>query len=59
MHLTLRSLIETVAAFGTLASLGFYLLSGCGIVSFLRHHRRASGLIPQAQLPPVSILKPL
>jgi len=58
MHLTLRSLIETVAAFGTLASLGFYLLSGCGVVSFLRH-RRASGLMPQAQLPPVSILKPL
>ena len=59
MHLTLRSLIETAAALGTLSSLGFYFLAGCGIASFLNHRRRASGAAPQDQLPPVSILKPL
>jgi ceramide glucosyltransferase len=61
MHLTARLLIETVAALGTLSSLGFYVLSGCGIASFLkgRRRRRASVSLPENQLPPVSILKPL
>ncbi len=61
MHLTARPLIETVAALGTVSSLGFYLLSGCGIASFLksRRQRRASVSLPENQLPPVSILKPL
>jgi len=61
MHLTARLLIETVAALGTLSSLGFYLLSGCGIASFLRSGRRrhASTEFRQSVLPPVSILKPL
>src|SRR5580765_2725500 len=61
MHLTARLLIETVAALGTLSSLGFYLLSGCGIANFLRYRRRrrASVSLSETQLPPVSILKPL
>jgi len=61
MHLTARLLIETVAALGTLSSLGFYLLSGCGIASFLkgRRRRRASTEFHESALPPVSILKPL
>jgi ceramide glucosyltransferase len=60
MHLTARLLIETVAALGTLSSLGFYLLSGCGIASFLKsRRRRASTEFRESTLPPVSILKPL
>lgn len=61
MHLTARPLIETVAAVGTLSSLGFYLLSGCGIASFLRQRRSkdAPAKLPEGSLPPVSILKPL
>ncbi|MFY9561505.1 MAG: bacteriohopanetetrol glucosamine biosynthesis glycosyltransferase HpnI [Terriglobales bacterium] len=61
MHLTARPLIETVAAVGTLSSLGFYLLSGCGLASFLSERRRKRRLTtpPEIQLPPVSILKPL
>ena len=61
MHLTARLLIETVAALGTLSSLGFYLLSGCGIASFLKCRRRrgASTASREWALPPVSILKPL
>src|SRR5258706_136179 len=34
MHLTARSLIEAIVALGALSSLGFYLLSACGIASF-------------------------
>ena len=61
MHLTARLLIQTVAALGTLSSLGFYLLSGWGIASFLksRRTRRASTEFHESALPPVSILKPL
>jgi ceramide glucosyltransferase len=60
MHLTARLLIETIALLGTLASLGFYLLSGCGIVSFLNYRRRNHVTIAlNGSLPPVSILKPL
>jgi ceramide glucosyltransferase len=61
MHLSARALFEAVAALGTLASLGFYLLSGCGLASFLRERRRQRGLagLVERQLPPVSILKPL
>ncbi|MBI1740830.1 MAG: bacteriohopanetetrol glucosamine biosynthesis glycosyltransferase HpnI [Acidobacteriales bacterium] len=64
MHLSARALFEAVAALGTLCSLGFYLLSGCGIASFLRERRRQRGLsglsgLVERQLPPVSILKPL
>ena len=58
MHLTPRTLLETVAATGTLASLSFYLLAGCGLLSFLTHNRRKHNQDKPA-LPPVSILKPL
>jgi ceramide glucosyltransferase len=60
MHLTARSLIETVAALGALSSLGFYLLSGCGIASFLKSRRRCESTeFRESALPAVSILKPL
>lgn len=47
-----------MATLGTLASLGFYAISGCGIVSFLNARRRKFAQ-PPSQLPAVSILKPL
>ena len=61
MHLTARIVLEGVAALGTVASLSFYLLSGFGLVSFLRDRRKTSGQanLPDSQLAPVSILKPL
>jgi ceramide glucosyltransferase len=60
MHLSARVLFETVAALGTLASLGFYTLSARGIASFLRHRRNGlAAPLRETNLPPVSILKPL
>jgi ceramide glucosyltransferase len=61
MHLTTRVVLEAVAALGTVASLFSYFLSGFGLVSFLRDRRKTSGQanLPDSQLPPVSILKPL
>ncbi len=61
MHLSARALFEAVAALGTLSSLGFYLLSGCGIASFLNQRGRpgAPSGLPERSLPPISILKPL
>jgi ceramide glucosyltransferase len=61
MHLTARSLIEAVVALGALSSLGFYLLSACGIASFLNHQRGKHLLneFREHSLLPVSILKPL
>ena len=58
MHLTIRTLLETVAAIGTLASLSFYILSACGLLSFIRDKRRESDDV-RTSFPPVSILKPL
>ena len=58
MHLTVQALVEVMATLGTLASLGFYAISGCGVVSFLNARRRKSAQ-PSSQLPAVSILKPL
>jgi ceramide glucosyltransferase len=43
---------------GTLASLSFYLLSACGLLSFLTENRRKHNQ-DKTPLPPVSILKPL
>jgi ceramide glucosyltransferase len=58
--LTFRSLVEAVATLGTLGSLFFYFLSVIAAASFLRHTRKQlSQPSPAAQLPPVSILKPL
>ena len=61
MHSTIRIGLEAVTAIGTLASLLFYLLSGFGLVSFLTDRRKTYGQtkLPDSQLPPVSILKPL
>ena len=57
MPLTAKALIEALTTLGTLASLGFYTISGCGIVSFLNARRRKS--TEPGPYPPVSILKPL
>lgn len=59
--LTARSLLEAVAAIGTVCSLFFYFLSTFGLASFLRDRRKqlSQALVPESQLPPVSILKPL
>jgi ceramide glucosyltransferase len=61
MPLTPRSVITAVAAIGTLGSLLFYLLSALALASFLRDTRKKlkQPQLPQSQLPPVSILKPL
>ncbi|MBZ5549258.1 MAG: bacteriohopanetetrol glucosamine biosynthesis glycosyltransferase HpnI [Acidobacteriia bacterium] len=61
MTLTARFVLEAVAALGTAASLSFYLLSGFGLVSFLKDCRKKSrqSNVPDGQLAPVSILKPL
>ena len=58
--LTFRSLVEAVAAIGTVGSVFFYVLSMLAAASFRRHARqRLSQAQPSSQLPPVSILKPL
>ncbi len=54
MHL--RTFLEAVTALGTISSLCFYLLSACGLVSFLRQRQEKRNASP---LPAVSILKPL
>jgi ceramide glucosyltransferase len=59
--LTPRSVIETVAAVGTVGSLCFYFLSALGLAGFLRDTRRKlkQTPLPESEFPPVSILKPL
>jgi ceramide glucosyltransferase len=58
--LTARSLLEGVAALGTICCLFFYFLSTLGLASFLRDRRTKLKSAPQeSQLPPVSTLKPL
>jgi ceramide glucosyltransferase len=59
--LTPRSVIEVVAVIGTVGSLCFYFLSALGLASFLRDTRQklTQSPLPESQLPPVSILKPL
>ncbi|MGP0108844.1 MAG: hypothetical protein ACLPR9_08275 [Acidimicrobiales bacterium] len=59
-------MLEAVAALGTLGSLFFYLLAALGMASFLRDRRRtldqlslSQPPLPESELPPVSILKPL
>jgi ceramide glucosyltransferase len=58
---TLRTVLETIAAIGTVGSLFFYFLSALSMVSFLRDRRKQfkQPPLPESQLPPVSILKPL
>jgi len=62
--LTPRAVLEAVAAFGTVGSLFFYLLSALGMASFITDRRKKDKLKelkqpPLNQLPPVTILKPL
>ena len=64
--LTPRVVIETVAAIGTVCSLFFYFLSTLGLASFLgdkskkdRNKKLKHAPLPESELPPVSILKPL
>ena len=58
---TIRAALEAVAALGTVTSLCFYFLSTLGLASFLRDRHKKLSLpsLPESQLPPVSILKPL
>jgi ceramide glucosyltransferase len=56
-----RALLEAVAAIGTAGSLFFYFLSALGLASFLNDRRKKLNAppLPESNLPPVSILKPL
>ncbi|MGA8298981.1 MAG: bacteriohopanetetrol glucosamine biosynthesis glycosyltransferase HpnI [Terriglobales bacterium] len=56
MHLTPRTLFELISTLGTFASLSFYVLALCGLMSFLKRNRQTPHPV---QLPPISILKPL
>src|SRR3984957_9175134 len=57
----LTTVVEAVAALGTVGSLFFYFLSTLGLSSFLRARQKQRGQPPfsESQLPAVSILKPL
>jgi len=57
----LANLITGVAAIGTVGSLFFYSLSAIGMGSFLRERRTRlkQTSLPESQLPPVTMLKPL
>jgi len=59
--LTTRALLEAAAAIGTAGSLFFYFLSALGLSSFLNDRRKILNQppLPESNLPPVSILKPL
>jgi ceramide glucosyltransferase len=61
MPLTLRAALEVVAAVGTLGSIFFYFLSALAVADFLSDTRKKLKRepLPDNQLPPVSILKPL
>src|SRR6202158_2695370 len=58
---TPRAILEAVAALGTVGSLFFYFLSALSLASFLGDRRKKlkQPPLPESQLPPVSILKPL
>ena len=59
--LTVRTALETIAALGTVGSLFFYFLSALSLASVIRDRRKQLKLapLPEGQLPPFSILKPL
>jgi ceramide glucosyltransferase len=61
LPLTTRVVLEAVAAMGTVGSLFFYFLSAIALASFLSDRRKKlkQAALPESQLPPVSILKPL
>jgi ceramide glucosyltransferase len=58
---TVRTGLETIAAIGTVGCLFFYFLSALSVASFLGDRRKKlkQPPLPESQLPPVSILKPL
>src|ERR1700704_5811661 len=58
---TVRIVLETIAAIGTVGSLFFYFLSALSLASFISDRRRnlSQPPLPGSPLPPVSILKPL
>jgi ceramide glucosyltransferase len=58
---TVRTVLETIAAIGTVGSLFFYFLSALSLASFISDRRKQLKQVPlpPTQLPPVSILKPL
>src|SRR6202171_2771760 len=58
---TPRAVLEAVAAIGTVGSLFFYFLSALSLASYLSDRRKQlkQPPLPESQLPPVSILKPL
>jgi ceramide glucosyltransferase len=58
---TIRTVLETIAAIGTVGSLFFYFLSALSLASFISDRRKQFKQVPlpPTQLPPVSILKPL
>src|SRR5208282_1037201 len=59
--LTPRTVLEAVAAIGTFGSLFFYFLSALGLASLLSDRRKklTQTPLPETDLPPVSIFKPL
>jgi ceramide glucosyltransferase len=61
LTLTARAALDAAAAAGTVGSLFFYFLSAVGLASFLGDRRKKlrQAPLPENQLPPVSILKPL
>ncbi len=61
MPLTFRAALEAAAALGTLGSIFFYFLSALAVADFLSDTRKKLKRepLPDNQLPPISILKPL
>lgn len=59
MDFTLKTVAVTVSALGTLASCGFFVLSGSGILSFLGSKRKRLAQTDCVRFPAVTILKPL
>ena len=58
---TIRAALETIGTIGTVGSLFFYFLSTLSLASFISDKRKKLNQppLPENQLPPVSILKPL
>lgn len=59
MDLTIKTAAIAVSALGALASVGFFVLSGAGALSFLRQRRKQRGGRDPDFTPAVTILKPL
>jgi ceramide glucosyltransferase len=59
--LTWRTSLAIVSAIGTVCSLSFYFISTLSLASFLNHRQKQlqKKPLPDTQLPPVTILKPL